>query len=321
VILRFGITKQADYLRLGERRKMSGARVSYALLDVGDRPSPEQIKVFEDISFTLRTSNGTFRTTFRNRFADVNEIAGRLMSKLWKAPQTPLRVEDRAVSHALTSQEWATGLLEDWPQAQFEASDLLFELVRLTLPDGSYFITEPSGEPLQYVKPPFVVSVLHPEPRRYPFNRWIAQRALRRFRRLRLPADWTVGTGGEYYKVDRIPYVHPEARALALSNTRFQLQVRSIFDVSSGGCDVLRTMNIFNRDYFSERDLKRGAAAALASVRTGGMWIVGRTREDDFTNHVSFLARCEHGWKVLERTGAGAEMEAVAIARAEQDQR
>jgi hypothetical protein len=56
--------------------------VAYNLLaDVGDNPTPKSILLFEDICFTLRTSNGTFRTTFRNRFPDLDAIANQWIGK------------------------------------------------------------------------------------------------------------------------------------------------------------------------------------------------------------------------------------------------
>src|ERR1700678_538541 len=101
-----GIHKQEQYMRMGSERRFSGPSVAYNLLCVGDNPSEDQIKVFEDISVTLRTSNGTFRTSFRNRFEDVDLACLRLMSQHFPS-DSAIRVEDRAVSHGLTSCEWA----------------------------------------------------------------------------------------------------------------------------------------------------------------------------------------------------------------------
>ena len=82
-MVKFGIITQQQYLRLDQRqRRFSGAHVAYNLLGVGEQPSAEQIRVFEDVSFTLLTSNGTFRTTFRNRFEDVDRVALRWLGKL-----------------------------------------------------------------------------------------------------------------------------------------------------------------------------------------------------------------------------------------------
>ena len=72
-------------------------------------------------------------------------------------------------------------------------------------------------------------------------------------------------------------------------------------------------MNIFNRDYFSEQQLTEGVSAAFQSLQPGGLWIVGRTLEEKFTNQATFFRRNEQGFEVLERIGSGSEMEALAL--------
>jgi hypothetical protein len=312
-MLRRGIFTEDEYIRAGPGRQFSGARVSYTLLDVGENATEEQIRVFEDVSFTLRISNGTFRTTFRQRFRDVDAAALRWMEQLFP-DGAELRVQDRAVSSGLTSWEWAEQLFPVFPQAQFEASDILLHLVQVSLPDGATYIAEPDGRPLQYSKPPFVVSLQHPESLRYPLNRAVAFRAKRRFERLRLPEGWTDSSGGAGYLVSRISCIHPRALAFARTNPGFQFRARSVFDSAPGTCHVLRTMNIFNKSYFSAEQLKEGVNAVFRSLVPGGLWIVGRTLEEDFSNHATFLSKRESGWEVLERIGAGSEMEEVALA-------
>jgi hypothetical protein len=311
-MLRFGICTEDQYMCAGERRRFSGSRVSYSLLDVGDHPNEEQIRVFEDISFTLRLSNGTFRTTFRQRFRDVDAVAMRWMERLFSV-DTELRVQDRAASHGLTSAEWAEQLFRVYPRADFEVSDTLFSLIRLSLDTGETYIVEPNGVPLQYIKPPFVVSLHYPESWRYPVNRFIASRAKRRFQQLVLPVDWMSSPGAAGYRVSKIPYVHPEARELSQKDARFRFQLRSVFEQTPAGCHVLRTMNIFNQAYFQRGQLIEGVEAAFASVKPGGLWIVGRTMESDFSHQVSFLRRREHGWEVVERMGGGSEIEDLAL--------
>jgi hypothetical protein len=309
-MLKFGLCTQEQYRRAGERRRYSGAHVAYSLLDVGENPSEEQIRAFEDISFTLRTSNGTFRTSFRQRFQDVDAAAMKWMERFYAA-DSAIEIEDRAVSHGLTSWEWAERVFRKFPRARFEASDLLAELIELSRGAEAY-ILEPGGRLLQYVKPPFAVSLAHREPRRYPLNGLMALRARRRFARLNLGKNWieTARAGG--WRVRTIPCVHPRVREFARRNANFQFRVRNVFD-QTGTCDVLRTMNIFNQCYFPDADLARGARVVFHSLRPGGIWIVGRTLEDDSTNHASLLRRTERGWELLERIGNGWEAESVAL--------
>src|SRR5450432_1596729 len=131
-MFQLGIYNQEQYLRMGANRRFAGPRVAYNLLDIGASPSQEQVRVFEDISFTLRTSNGTFRTTFHTRFHDV-DIASIALLKRTFPLDSAMRIEDRAVSHGLTSCEWAKQLLPVFPAAAIEASDLLLELLEVSL--------------------------------------------------------------------------------------------------------------------------------------------------------------------------------------------
>jgi hypothetical protein len=309
-MLRFGICTPEQYLREGERRRFSASRVNYGLLDVGDHPTTEQIGIFEDVSFTLRTSNGIFRTTFRHRFRDVDEAALRLMRSLYPV-ETELRVQDRAASHGLTSWEWAEQLLPLYPHAELEGSDVLLYLLKVSLPSGETYIVEPDGTPLQYIKPPFVVTLHYRESWRYPVNRAIATRARRKFHQL--PKGWMEQSDPAKYTVTRIPFVHPEARLFSLRNPRFQFRSRSVFEITSAACHVLRTMNIFNKSYFSPEQLAEGVNAAFHSIKPGGIWIVGRTLEEDLSNHATFLRRLDNGWEVLERVGSGSDIEDLAM--------
>jgi hypothetical protein len=311
-MLGLGIYKPEQYMRMGSERRFAGPRVAYNLLRIGDSPSEDRIKLFEDISFTLRTSNGTFRTTFRNRFHDVDAACIDLLKRFFPT-QSAIRVEDRAASHGLTSCEWAKRLLPVFPAAEVEASDLLLQLLELSIDGGEIFITEVDGTALQSIKPPFVVSLHHSESWRNPIRRWAAARARKRFAALGLPDAWIEQSQGAGYRVRPIPYIHPEAAALMRSDSRFQFRCRSIFDRTAVPCHVLRTMNILNRAYFSTERLEEGYRAIFDSLQPGGIWVVGRSLEEDLTNHATFFRRTEGGWEVLHRIGDGWELEKMAL--------
>jgi hypothetical protein len=307
----FGFCTREQYLRAGESRRRAGARVAYGLLDVGESPTEEEIRAFEDISFTMRGPQGTFRTTFRHRFVDVDAAAMKWMKRSYAAA-CEVEIQDRAVSNGLTSWEWAEQVFREYSRAKFEASDTLVELIELSRGREAY-ILEPGGSPIQYVRPPFAVPLAHSEAKRYPVNRLVALWARRRFARLRLGGNWMETAPKRGWQVRRISCIHPLARELGRRNARFKFRLRDVFDQSEGRCDVLRTMNIFNRGYFRAEELARGADAAFHSLRPGGIWIVGRTLEDDFSNHASFLRRSESGWGLLDRIGTGWEMESAAL--------
>jgi hypothetical protein len=309
-MLRFGIYKADQYARMGAERRLCGSQVAFNLLKLPDDPTPEQVRIFEDISFTLRTTNGIFRTTFPGRFRDVDTMTLELLKA--SPPKSLLLVQDRAVSHALTAWEWADMLFRTVPDTEFIASDIVLFLLDLTISDNERFIVEPDGTPLQYIRPPFVLS-LHDEPRRFPLNRLLARLAWRRFELLDLPQGWIENGPGNGYRLTKIPYVHPSAVAFSKQNPRFQLRTQSVFDITPGACDILRTMNILNNSYFSPEQLAQGIEAAHRSLRPGGIWITGRTLEEDFSNHVTFFDRQDTGWKVRRRIGGGAEIESLVL--------
>lgn len=305
-MLRFGIRTRDQYLRAGKHRRWSGARVAFRLLSVGENPSREDIEVFEDINFTLRTSNGTCRTTFRHRLNDVDEAAINILQRIYPS-DFPLCVEDRAASHGLTSLEFARPLFSAFPNATFEASDRLLHLIEISLPNGESFVLEPEGRPLQYVRPPFVVGLAERESRYLPINQLVAVFGKRRLSQLLATSPQL--EAGKRYRVSKISCVHPEVVAFQKANPSFQINVRSVFDVTAAGIHLLRTMNILNGDYFSEAVLREGADSAFQSLRPRGVWVVGRTLESDLSNHVSFLQKLDDGWQLLGRIGKGSDME------------
>lgn len=282
---------------MGDERRFLGARVAYNLLRMGDNPSPEETKLFEDVCITLWTSNGTFRTTFRDRFRDVDAESIRWIKELFPAG-SPVRVQDRAVSTGLTSAEWAKRLFHEFATVDFEASDVLTGLLELPVGDETY-IMEPSGKPLQYIKPPFVLSLGYQESWRNPFLRWVSSRARKKF----------AGLSWDRSQAVPISLIHPEARMLEKTNPRFHFVPRSIFDRTEGACEVLRTMNILNLSYFSREQLLEAKQVIFDSLTDGGLWIAGRTLEEDLTNHVTFFRRRERGWDILSRIGRGSEIE------------
>jgi hypothetical protein len=300
-MFRFGICTEQQYRLTVEGRVPSS--IACSLLRSSDSPTEEHVRIFEDITLRTRTSNGTNRTSFAGRFADLDAVILEWMQRLFRS-DAQLRIQDRAASHCLTSWEFAQRVFPVFPKASVEASDRMLHLLEVPLVSGETYIVEPDGQPLQYIRPPIVVSLSGNEPRRYPVNRLIARWAAWRFKRVRLPTD-----------ARKLSCIHPFAARGAARDPRFQVRERSLFDATPASCDVLRTMNILNRAYFSPEQIASATTAAFASVSRNGLWIVGRTREEDSSNHVTFYARREQGWEILGRFGEGSEIEELVRPR------
>jgi hypothetical protein len=135
--------------------------------------------------------------------------------------------------------------------------------------------------------------------------------------RLKIPSDWLDSSADMLtvppYRLRKIPMLHPEAEALRFRDQRFLIERHSAFTPLCQPVDVIRSMNIFNRAYFPPERLTEGARAVWQSLKPGGWWIAGRTREDPPAHDVSILEKNSGGFRFVERYGEGSEIESLAL--------
>jgi hypothetical protein len=287
------------------------------------KTDPAQPTLFESLLRHVSLSSGMYRTTFRGRFDNLNPVVNAVLAKHFSRDE-PIRIEDWASSDCLTSAEWASGLLDEFPAATFKASDVMLFLIEVRLPGGEIFVVEPGGEPLQYIRPPFVIRLNPPEPRVLLVNSIEGSRARSRWSKLRKawnpPDAWMHDFGNEPwnsrdFSCYRISLVHPEAEELRRLNSRFQLRQHSVFAANEYLSNVIRTMNILNLAYFSRARLVEGIRAVAASLAPGGVWVVGRTYEEHPPRHnASILVKEANRFRLIERYGKGSEVEDLALA-------
>jgi hypothetical protein len=78
---------------------------------------------------------------------------------------------------------------------------------------------------------------------------------------------------------------------------------------------VIRTVNVLNRDYFSDSRLSDAVRAVWESLTPGGVWMVGRTvAESEGIHHASILRKTETGFELLGRHIEKSEVEDLALA-------
>ncbi len=229
----------------------------------------------------------------------------------------PISVEDWASSTGITAAEWFLTLRKEFPAIIFTASDRLLYLIEVRRfgAIGTY-VVQPDGAPIQYIRPPFVVSLARFQKPFWAVNRHIQQRALSEWQLVLRPqfrppshwdsvGDWIIRTP---FAMRKLSLIHPTAAELC--SEQFRIRQHSVFESLLQPVDVIRTMNMFNRSYFDERQLQAGAAAVQASLRPGGVWIVGRTlAECPATHDATIFRKGVHSWQVLRRIGHGSEIE------------
>jgi hypothetical protein len=267
-------------------------------------------------------SNWVNRFTARGRFADFDLEVQNCLKRVFPSGSC-IAVEDYAASSGITAAEWFAVLRREYPNVRFAASDVALYLIELRQEDsGDIYILEPGGVPVQYIRPPFVVSLIRPQSWFYVINRRLQRTALRMWKQqlsasLRLPAEWN----GNYrdsewvsvppFSLRMLPLIDPEVQQL--SEPGFRIYQHSIFDPLAEPVDVIRSMNVLNRAYFSEERLRGAVAAVEASLRLGGVWIVGRTLRNSSGHDATVFRRLPGGWDTLARIGAGSEMEPLII--------
>jgi len=308
--------------------RFAHTRVSLQLLAIPQTPSREDGALFEKLMPHVRLSSGVYRTTYRQRFRGLNPVVNNVLRSSF-SPSQQLRVEDWAASDCLTSAEWASELFPLFPHLEFAASDLLLFLLEVKRKGrDERFILEPDGTLLQYVRPPFVVRLGQPEPKVFLANWLLARSARNKWTRMRqslqLPSSPTLteetATEANGWEIRKLPLVHPEALQLARHDSRFSVRSHSAFNQAEQVCNVIRTMNIYNRAYFSEDRLREGVRAVLSSLASDGLWIVGRTADEAARSHNATILRKREGGtlEIIERVGLGSEIEELAL-RASQD--
>lgn len=333
-MLKLGIQRVEDYWRTPPadswsrlRYHFSRNRISYRLLRTSVPPQPAEIEVFEAVMQQMRLTSGVYRTTYRRRFRNLDPFLNEQLAARFPA-SAPLRAEDWAGSDCLTSAEWAESLLAAYPQGRLAASDLTLFLVEACLPEGDALIVEADGSPLQYISGAFVVRLHPPEPAALIVNGWLGRQGMAKHHQIaweQMPQGWLDsldggdqaslgGQAGKQAVLRRLPVIHPEAVSLARREPRFTIRRHSAFDALAEPVDVIRTMNIFNRSYFESPRLIEGASAVARSLRPGGVWIVGRTVEENPPKHeVSVFVKENEGFRLEARQGPGSEIEALVL--------
>ncbi len=321
-MLKTGITQGAQLDRVADCFK-ARRRVSYALCAYRATDDPREAERFEKVIRCVRLRSGVYRTTHAGRFTTLDAHLRAVLRDA--APPgvptaAPLRVHDWGVSDALTTLELKRALAPDFPGLEVTASDLTLCLVRAAAPSGREWILEPDGGALQYVRPPFVLSLTEPEPWYRPVNRLLRARGLREAERIgRLVAGlgWDPLPRGtpvtrEGLTFSKIPLVHPRVLA-AVRAGEMALAVHDAFRPLPAPVDVVRTMNIYNLAYFSEARIAEGIAAVAGSLKEGGVWVVGRSTGEPGTQvpDATIYRRTGSGFDPLRRFGEGSEIQAL----------
>ena len=299
---------------LGKTRQFS-----YSLLKTGVSATPAEIARFENVIRTVHLSSGICRTTYPERFRDLDPLVQTVLERIFPADRS-LVIHDLAASDGLLSMLWAKRIFEHFPGARMTASDVFLYFTEAVWNSRETYILEPDGTPIQYTRAPFVVPLHAREHPAYLVNALVRSWARRRVRQLQSCAssvrwdgvpDHRVVSAGKW-SLRQIPLVHPRALSFA-QNGRFTIAEVDAFSALPWKCDVIRAMNVYQPYALSSEQIRQGVYVSLDALRDGGIFIAGRTLEKAAQRNDVTVFQKTHGRShVLERLGKGFEFEGLA---------
>ena len=318
-MLKFGITDVAGLAR--PRTIFGGYRdVAVPVLWRALQADPERYGAACAAAFNrLRMGNGVYKYTAPHRFDDVApEVDALLAERLGKGP---LSVHDLGVSDAVTSVELFAALGARWPDLRFTMSDW-FDAVYVVTPDGGPWsaVFDAELRLIQFFGRGFVLTPQTPPRKWHPVNRMVlaqlrrtfepaaqdAARALsREFDPPRAPVGWSA---------ERVPLVCRAALELVRKDPRATFVRHSVLDPMPAKYRFVRAMNVLNRGYFGEADLRRAIGHIRDALEPGGVFLVGRNvdEEDGRTSATAFL-RTPAGFERLRDFRGGSEIAALVV--------
>jgi hypothetical protein len=315
-MLKLGIT---DLAGLDRARTVFGAPrdVAVPVLWRALQTDPARYgKTCADAFNRLRMGNGVYKYTAPRRFADVAaEVDALLKERLLGGD---LAVHDLGVSDATTSVELFESLAPVWPRLRFTMSDWFDAVYVMTPADGAWSaVLDAERRVIQFFGRGFVLTPQTPPRRWHPVNRALLRRlrqdleprALDAARDLRDDAAPEAPVG---WSVEKIPLVCRAALDLVRRDPRATFVRHSVLEPMRGRFRLVRAMNVLNRGYFGDDDLRRAVGRVRDALDEGGVFLVGRNvdEEDGRTSATAFV-RTHAGFEAVRRFHGGSEIEAL----------
>lgn len=255
---------------------------------------------------SLMTKNGTYKTTFQQRFADANP---RLLQQLRHAGRGGAKILDIGVSSGVSTAELYDDLTAGGLDITIVATDLVIDALLVRVLPKCHALVEPDGFPLRFDLPfgtmkPWVIAG------DYRNGFFILRKAINVvFRHLSRrilshPDDW---------RITPLKLITPRL----LANEKIAVCKDDIQRYNSsfaGRFDVIRAANILNRGYFPPAVL----TDMLTNIRQylsgpSGILLVMRTHEDNSNHGTLFRLRDDRRFEVVCRIGTGSEIEDVVL--------
>jgi len=260
----------------------------------------------EDFFTSLMTRNKTYKTTFHDRFCDINPYL--LEYLLHHAPPAP-RVLDVGVSSGISTVELYDDLRQGGLEVEILGTDILIDAFLVRVFPKCHALVEPSGFPLRFDLP--LVTMKPWVTRNDYYNglfilrKFVNTLFIHRVRRiLRDPGD---------AGISEVKLVTPRALAKA-GITVCTDDISRYNSAFEARFDFVRAANVLNRGYFPPAVL----STMIANIgrylhKPDSSLFVVRTHEDRANHGTLFRRGDDQHFEVVHRFGSGSEVEDVVL--------
>lgn len=269
-MLRFGIQTREALLAASEKRGRIAPAIAFPLVAEFKGSLSEREENALAYLYRAIPAGPSIKLTWRERLRGLDDL---LLAEIERryAKDAPLGVHDIAVSNGITSVALFARLTEAGRAVTYLASDFYDALQVVALPGARWRVVfDAEGKPIQIVGRRFVLESAG-ERKRFPVNRlvhaWAERNVVPKARAL-------LAEGG----AERIALFHPDALALAAGDPHFRLAREDVFHPPPGPFDVVKVLSLLSRHRFPPEIARRAIAAVAATVREGGLLVLGRSQ-------------------------------------------
>lgn len=237
--------------------------LAFDILSGLDMSRSDADALIQQIARTMPGGNRTNRMTQRRRYDVVDDAIATLLEGRFDGP---VRVRDLGVSNAIVSAELFRRLVHV-PGLTLEASDHMTTIRRVTLPSGWRVIFDECGQWMQAVRGTEHIFAARP---------FRLLSILQHFRASHLAREFIPAATEALAGAVPISLFHPEAEALAATESRFTLTRRDLFDLPPASSEVVRVMTVI----FGWSPTRQQAAivAIGRSLVENGLLVIGKGR-------------------------------------------
>jgi chemotaxis methyl-accepting protein methylase len=312
-MLKTGIYCQ-DHLSIDTIRSFWGKRKYVAITlypKVAASEGPDRDRLLEHILCRFATANGSYKRTQSHRFEVFdNQVVQVLQDQ--QSTEGGWRVHDMAVSDGRTAVDFfmkLAGAIDT--RLEFIATDAFSELTAISNSSNSLVlvIDSISKALVQVIRPPFVFNIeKHESSYIYPINRLMLGITLRTSVK-RVLDQYHAGDPG--IRSEQIQLLSPECIRLIKMDSRFKFGKYSILEPQSGKYNLIRAMNVLNRSYFSDTDIRKCVLNIKDGLLRDGLFVVGSNQDAGSTVDGAVYQWIGSRFKELRVSGQGAAIKGI----------